>query len=72
MRKFIALALFGCSGSQPLPTLPPTPQVPAELVCKLGILLNLPQDPEQIDYLAMKTLIDGVRGCAAVHSDAGP
>lgn len=64
----IALAtLAACSGAPQQ-----VPQVPAELVCKLNVLLNLPKDPERIDYLAVKELIEGVRGCDAIHSDAGP
>jgi hypothetical protein len=68
MRKLIlALALAGCSGAQQVPT-----QVPAELVCKLNALLQLPRKPEDIDYLAVESLVRAVRGCTVIHlPDAG-
>ena len=63
----LCLALAGCSG-EPLP-----PRVPDELICKLNVLMNLPRDPEDIDYLAIESVIRAVRGCTVVHlPDAGP
>ena len=63
-----AACAMSCSGASA-----PTPQVPAELICKLNVLMNLPRDPEDIDYLAIESVVRAVRGCTVVHlPDAGP
>jgi hypothetical protein len=71
MRKLVlALALFGCSG-EPLPPVH-VPEVPPDLLCKLNVLTNLPQDPEEIDYLIIQGVVRAVRGCTIIHlPDAG-
>jgi hypothetical protein len=67
----IALATSaGCSAAAPPGKLPT--KVPDELICKVNLLLNLPRNPEAIDFNAVKELIEGVRGCDAIHFDAGP
>lgn len=70
-RLALVLVIAGCSG-EPLPPVRLPAQVPAELLCKTNLLLNLPRDPDAIDFNAVKELIEGVRGCDAIHFDAGP